>query len=63
MVSLQDFKSYPGPGETSILEKDGRLSSMPVSEVQIGAYEHPIVSSKLRFVYRNALHKESKLIA
>lgn len=46
MASLQDFKSYPGPGETSILEKDGRLSTMPVSEVHIGTYEHPVVRSR-----------------
>lgn len=44
MVSLQDFKTYPGPGETSILEKDGRLSTMPKSELNIAAY--PLVSTR-----------------
>lgn len=35
MVSLQDFSSFPKPGEISLYEKDGQLCSLPVSEVDL----------------------------
>lgn len=44
MCSLQDFvPNYPRPGEVVVCEQDGRLCSLPVSQLNASTYEHRIV--------------------
>lgn len=35
MVSLQNFPNLPKPGEVSICEKDGRICSLPINEINV----------------------------
>lgn len=47
MVSLQDFSSLPLPGEVSICEQNGRLCTLPVSQINF-AYDQPVYSQTLK---------------
>lgn len=35
MVSLQNFPNLPKHGEVSICEKDGRICSLPINEINV----------------------------
>ena len=44
MVSLNDFQSFPSPGEFSICEKDGRICTMPTADLNMSKMsDHHVV--------------------
>lgn len=38
MVSLQDFRSVPYTGKVSVCERNGRLCTLPVTEVGVSRF-------------------------
>lgn len=38
MVSMQDFRNTSRPGDMSIGEYDGRLCSVPITEIDVSKY-------------------------
>lgn len=50
MVSFQDFHSVPKQGEVSICERDGRLCTLPLSELNVSQYN---LSTLVRLIQQN----------